>query len=107
MEQDASAPCGNNIPDSIGQQSMHGIAQELIDAIETDNSTEPPEPSSDVLRLSIPISNLFDFTQLYWVEAYEKLAMRGLQDKLELYELLDLDAEGDTVENEADDVLNK
>jgi hypothetical protein len=35
------------------------------------------------------------------------LAMRGLQDELELYELLDLDAEGDTVENEADEVLNE
>ncbi|KAH9162790.1 ribonuclease H-like domain-containing protein [Lactarius sanguifluus] len=107
MEQDASTPCGNDIPDSIGQQSMRGIAQELIDAVETDNSAEPPEPFSDVLGLSIPIRNLFDFTQLYWVEAYEKLAMRGLQDELELYELLDLDAEGDTVENEADDVLNE
>jgi len=32
--------------------------------------------------------------------------MRGMQDELELYELLDLDAEGDTVENEADEALN-
>ena len=57
--------------------------------------------------LSIPIRDLFDFTQSYWVEAYDKLAMRGLQDELELYELLDLDADGDTVENEADDTLNE
>ena len=57
--------------------------------------------------LSIPIRDLFDFTQSYWVEAYDKLAMQGLQDKLELYELLDLDADGDTVENEADDTLNE
>jgi hypothetical protein len=41
------------------------------------------------------------------VEAYDKLAMRGLQDELELYELLDLDADGDTIENEADDALNE
>ena len=33
--------------------------------------------------------------------------MQGLQDELELYELLDLDAEGDTVENEADDAMNE
>ena len=57
--------------------------------------------------LSIPIRDLFDFTQSYWVEVYDKLAMRGLQDELELYELLDLDADGDTVENEADDTLNE
>ena len=72
----------------------------------TDNdSDEPPETSTDML--SIPISNLFNFTQSYWVEAYDKLAMWGLQDELELYELLDLDADGDTVENEADDTLNE
>jgi len=85
---------------------MQGIVQKLIDAVDTDNdSDEPPEPSTDML--SIPIRDLFDFTQSYWVEAYDKLAMRGLQDELELYELLDLDADGDTVENEADDTLNE
>lgn len=85
---------------------MQGIVQKLIDAVDTDNdSDEPPEPSTDML--SIPIRDLFIFTQSYWVEAYDKLAMWGLQDELELYELLDLDADGDTVENEADDTLNE
>lgn len=83
---------------------MRGIIQELIEAVAIDNE-DPPEPSPDVL--SIPIKDLFDYTQSYWVESYNKLAMRGLQDELELYELLDLDAEGDTVENEADDTLNE
>jgi len=31
------------------------------------------------------------------VEAHDKLAMQGLQDELELYELLDLDADGNTI----------
>ena len=85
---------------------MQGIVQKLIDAVDTDNdSDEPPEPSTDML--SIPIRDLFIFTQSYWVEAYDKLAMWGLQDELELYDLLDLDADGDTVENEADDTLNE
>jgi len=83
---------------------MRGIVQELIKAAETDNN-ELPEPSPDAL--SIPIRDLFDFMQSYWVEAYDKLAMRGLQDELELYELLDLDADGDTIKNEADDALNE
>jgi hypothetical protein len=83
---------------------MRGIVQELIEATETDND-KLLEPSPDAL--SIPIRDLFDFTQSYWVEAYDKLAMRGLQDELELYELLDLDADGDTIENEADDALNE
>ena len=72
---------------------MQGIVQKLIDAVDTDNdSDEPPEPSTDMI--SIPIRDLFDFTQSYWVEAYGKLAMQGLQDELELYELLDLDCNG-------------
>jgi hypothetical protein len=101
--QDAST-CDASVADSTGQSSLRSIIHELIEAAEADDD-EPPEPSSDVL--SIPIKDLFDFTQSYWVEAYDKLAMRGLQDELELYELLDLDADGDTVENEANDALNE
>jgi len=104
MAQNASAPSGNSVADSVWQPSMCRIVQELIEAVETDGD-EPLEPSSDVL--SIPIKNLFDFMQSYWVEAYGKMAMQGLQDELELYELLDLDADGDTIKNEADDALNE
>ena len=104
MAQNASAPSGNSVADSVWQPSMCRIVQELIEAVETDGD-EPLEPSSDVL--SIPIKNLFDFMQSYWVEAYGKMAMRGLQHELELYKLLDLDADGDTIKNKADDVLNE
>jgi len=75
MAQDASTPCGDSVADSIGQPSMCRIVQELIEAIKTDDN-KPPEPSSDAL--SIPIKDIFDFIQLYWVEAYDKLAMQGL-----------------------------
>jgi hypothetical protein len=103
--QDVSTPCDDSVVNSIRQPSMRRIAQELIEAVETDNKEPLPEPSPDAL--SIPIKDLFNFTQSYWVEAYDKLATRGLQDELELYELLDLDADGDTIENEADDALNE
>ena len=102
--QDASTPQGDNVAESISHPSIRGIVQGLIQSVEIDNS-KPADPSPGTL--SIPIKDLFDFTQTYWVQAYDKLAMRGLQDELELYELLDLDAEGDTIENEADDVLNE
>jgi hypothetical protein len=106
MAHTSPTPCGSSAANSVGQLGMHRIVQELIEAVDTDNDLdELPDPCTDVL--SIPIRDLFDFTQLYWVEAYDKLAMRGLQDELELYELLDLDADGDTVENEADDTLNE
>ena len=70
--QDVSTPCDNSAVDSIRQPSMHGIVQELIKAVETDND-KLLEPSTDAL--SIPIRDLFDFTQSYLVEAYDKLAM--------------------------------
>lgn len=90
---------------SSTQPSIRGIIESFDEVTEMDNNEPAPTPSPE--SLSIPIKDLFDFTQPYWIEAYEKLAMRGLQDELELYELLDLDAEGDTVENEADDALNE
>ena len=80
------------------------LVEELVQAVGIDDEI-PLAPSPNAL--SICIENLFDSKQSYWIEAYEKLAMRGLQDELELYELLDLDAEGDTVEYEADDTLNE
>ncbi len=106
MAQDTPSPAHDSTPDSVSIQppGMRGIIQQLIEAVELDNE-EPPEPSPNAL--SIPIKDLFDFTQSYWVDSYSKLAMRGLQDELELYELLDLDAEGNTVENEVDEALNE
>lgn len=104
MSQDTPPPAVDNSTDSIGPLSMRGIVQGLMEAVKIDDE-DPPEPLPDVL--SIPIKDLFDFTKSYWVKAYSKLAMRGLQDELELYELLDLDAEGGTVENEADDAMNE
>ena len=76
MAQDSDAPTMPCVADSIGPPSMHRIVQELMDAVDTDNdfdSDEPPKPSSDML--SIPIRDLFNFTESYWVEAYDKLAM--------------------------------
>ena len=104
MLQDMPPPAVDNSTDSIGPLSMCGIVQGLMEAVEIDDE-DPPEPLPDVL--SIPIEDLFDFMKSYWVEAYSMLAMWGLRDELELYELLDLDAEGDTVENKADDAMNE
>lgn len=104
MAQDTPATTCNSTPD-LALPGMRGVIQELIEAVELDNDEELPEPSPNAL--SITIKDLFDFTEPYWIDSYSKLGMRGLQDELELYELLDLDAEGDTVENEADEALNE
>lgn len=104
-------PSHTAVPDDGGEnttrnveRSIHGIVNMLVNAVEMDNDLPPTPISRSML---IPIKDLFDFTQVYWVEAYEKHGMWGLQEELELCELLDLDAEGDTVEEEADDILNE
>ena len=46
---------------------------------------------------SIPLAlkDLFDFNIDYWQSSSEVAGTRGLQDELEFYELLDLDASGE------------
>jgi hypothetical protein len=45
--------------------------------------------------ISIKISELFNFTNKSWIPAQERSASRSLDEELELYELLDLDAPGE------------
>ena len=45
--------------------------------------------------IKIEISKLFDFTKKSWIPSHERTAFRSLDEELELYELLDLDAPGE------------
>ena len=47
-------------------------------------------PSIEKLK----IKELFEFSNDHWLNVTKNVAMRGLQEELELYELVDLDAEG-------------
>lgn len=49
----------------------------------------------------IEIRELFDFSNTYWEKMIQDKAGKGLDDELELYELLDLDAEGEAVDGES------
>jgi hAT family C-terminal dimerisation region len=64
---------------------------------------EGDEDDADVelsFHVSTEICQLFDFRRDHWVSLHERSATRSLDEELELYELLDLDAAG-----EADDSL--
>ncbi|KAF8999618.1 hypothetical protein BDQ17DRAFT_1246295, partial [Cyathus striatus] len=52
--------------------------------------------------LKIPLSELFNFNDKYWMELWKKLAMRNLNDEMEFYELLDLDDRDIDEGNEGD-----
>ena len=50
------------------------------------------------------VEELFDFGQSHWVELYAKSPRRSFDEELKLYELLDLDAQGeDDVDLDVDD----
>jgi hypothetical protein len=52
----------------------------------------------------VSVGELFDFSQSHCVDLYAKTARRSFDEELELYEPLDLDAEGeDDVDWDVDD----
>ena len=46
--------------------------------------------------ISITLKDLIDGSANYWQELHKKSAVRSLDEELEFYELLDMDAEGET-----------
>jgi hypothetical protein len=79
--------------------SQGGIADEFNQITESfgrqasgdDNDGSEGMPSV----ISIEIAQLFDFTNRAWIPSHERSASRSLDEELELYELLDLDAPGE------------
>ncbi|KDQ55684.1 hypothetical protein JAAARDRAFT_208479 [Jaapia argillacea MUCL 33604] len=90
-----------------GQPDNHirTIADTLIHMADED---EDDQPHSFPSRISIKLEDLFDFTKDFWVEAHERSGTTSLQEELEVYELLDLDADGedDTPDDSVAAVLN-
>jgi hypothetical protein len=70
--------------------SLQAITDRLI-SMSNDDEDNEHVPSTLLLTLA----NLFDFSVDYWVKASEATGNRGLQDELDLYELIDLDASGE------------
>lgn len=58
---------------------------------------EPDIPLADLTLkpIKIRISDLFDFRNDYWKAALKDASIRSLAEEMELYELVDLDAEGE------------
>lgn len=71
---------------------LREMAHSFTQMVSNDEDAEPVRFPS---KISISIIELFDFTMSSWVERYERNAHRSLEDELEFYELIDLDAEGE------------
>ncbi|KAF8496685.1 ribonuclease H-like domain-containing protein [Russula emetica] len=75
------------------ESSLDNIVQSLLNLTNAENSSMESHPSPTASR--IKLSELFDFTVGYWSKTVESIGSRGLQDELEFYELLDMDASGE------------
>ncbi|KAG1811283.1 uncharacterized protein BJ212DRAFT_1483937 [Suillus subaureus] len=108
---DDSQQMSNEVCEHRGIQQ---IAAHLIQAVEDEETftiseiTEAATNPSDFQR--IPIKDLFDFSRAQdWLGSFYQTAIRGLDAEVELYELLDLDANGidDPEFPQADEILDE
>ena len=53
-----------------------------------------------------PLVSLFNLQDKSWTEMSQKISLRSLDEELELYELIDLDAEGEDDEQEFDSMVS-
>jgi hypothetical protein len=57
-----------------------------------------------------PIVSLFNFSRIHWVEMFLKFSICSFDEELQLYEMLDLDADGEedvdvNVDDDTGDIL--
>ncbi|EPQ51031.1 hypothetical protein GLOTRDRAFT_49718 [Gloeophyllum trabeum ATCC 11539] len=91
----AGATTSQSLEGAERHNTIRNIAATLEQMIEEDTEdTETPYPS----KISLKLTEIFDFSTQYWTAEYAEKPRRSLDDELELYQLLDLDAEGEEVE---------
>lgn len=74
---------------------FRAIAERHARAVEEDDHDCEPVCRSATVGCPLKLTELFDFTRTHWTTMYEKGALRNFDEELELYELLDLDADGE------------
>ena len=104
MEMDMEMDIDPGIP-----SASNNAANEFTHIVETfarlSNGDEDEQGAFSSSQL--PISRLFDFSAVHWVSKHGRSASRSLNEELELYELLDMDAAGEEdVDLEIDPVLD-
>jgi hypothetical protein len=69
-------------------------ARHSLSAQEDETDREPVTTANIIGRI-VKLVELFNFMDPYWISQYERAAQHSFDEELELYELLDLDAEGE------------
>lgn len=78
--------------DTEDPETFSGMVHNLTSAVtEDDEDCEPVDTNFQ----RTTIEALFDFTEEHWVQLHTRSAMSSFDDELALYQMLDLDAEGE------------
>ncbi|KAF8642817.1 hypothetical protein AX16_009401 [Volvariella volvacea WC 439] len=110
----ASADTSTMAQQESDKRSFHIFAEHEIAHITEDEdknkSETSPEATSTGTFTYTPISQLFNFGNKAWVERHACILLTSFEEELALFELLDLDAEGDNdvdipVDNTTGDML--
>ncbi|KAF5381398.1 hypothetical protein D9615_008423 [Tricholomella constricta] len=84
-----------NAEQSSPGNDFRSIASSHSMMVDLDDRDNHPVRDPDTIGHQIPISELFDFSRTHWVDTYSHVAERSFDEELALYELLDLDADGE------------
>lgn len=90
-EPNETAP-GEGETRSRGFRSIARGLEELVNSEAELDAELSPQPGSEA---KIPLHELFAFDDPWWVKSHEQIGMRGLDEELEFYELIDMDAAGE------------
>jgi len=90
-------PVVPDMPDQSSSTTTPGfsvlISQHILQLHEDDQDNEPISVSNHWIRKKI--TELFDFNSTDWSSRYGHFADMTFEEELELYELLELDADGE------------
>ncbi|KAF8883952.1 hypothetical protein BD779DRAFT_1443445 [Infundibulicybe gibba] len=86
--------------------SFGAIIDGLVDGAIADDLGEDISRPLDQGSEKKTIQELFDFSNSYWFELVQDTAMRGLAEEMEVYQLVDLDAEGEPTEANDNDITH-
>ena len=85
------------------ENSLTFIAAALGQQSELDDVDDPMTFTSAFEQITL--QQLFNFSDDTWTKLTERIGMRSLDDELEFYELVELDAEGEADDQTFDDMM--
>jgi hypothetical protein len=97
VESDATSNDDLNPPAAPGRE-FRDIIDHHRQLVTNDNDGDESDRVLGSLNLAIPkilLTDLFDFTSDEWANKYNRYTRIGYDEELELYDLLEIDAEGD------------